>query len=105
MQPNFPLFPEQASTIAKHVDALYLFLVLITTFFSLLVGLLIVFFAVKYRKTPNRTSDQIHASMFLELVCTAIPLALSIVICVCAAFLDYQSHPPPKHSMEVAVVR
>jgi len=82
MQPNFPLFPEQASTIAKHVDALYLFLVLITTFFSLLVGLLIVFFAVKYRKTPNRTSEQIHGSMLLEVVWTAIPLAISMVIFV-----------------------
>ena len=42
MQSTFPsLFPEQASTIAGQVDALYLFLVLITTFFSLLIALLI----------------------------------------------------------------
>ncbi len=101
MQPNFPLFPEQASTIAKHVDALYLFLVLITTFFSLLVGLLIVFFAVKYRKTPNRTSEQIHGSMLLEVVWTAIPLAISMVIFVWAAFLYYHMQRPPKDAMEI----
>ena len=58
MQPKLPLFPEQASTVAGQVDALYLFLVLITTFFSLLIALLILFFAIKYKRTPGRKAEQ-----------------------------------------------
>ena len=33
-----PLFPESASTMAPRVDALYFFLVAVTTFFSLLIA-------------------------------------------------------------------
>ncbi len=42
--------------MAGQVDALYLFLVLITTFFSLLIAALILFFAIKYRRTPGAAS-------------------------------------------------
>jgi cytochrome c oxidase subunit 2 len=41
-----PLFPFAASTIASRVDALYLFLIAVTAFFSLLIAGLIVYFAV-----------------------------------------------------------
>ena len=34
---GFPLFPEVASTIAGSVDLLYLFLVVVSAFFSLLI--------------------------------------------------------------------
>ena len=40
---NFPIFPESASTIAPHVDALLAFLLAITAFFSLLIAGLIIF--------------------------------------------------------------
>jgi len=39
--PHLPFTPEQASTIAGHVDARYLYLILITLFFSVLVEVLI----------------------------------------------------------------
>ena len=49
-----PLFPEQASTMAGRVDALYFFLLAVSTFFSLLIAGLIVYYAVKYRRrAPN----------------------------------------------------
>ncbi len=65
MQLNFPIFPEQASSMAGQVDALYLFLVLLTTFFSLLIAILILFFAIKYRRKPERqavTDPRLHAA-------------------------------------------
>ena len=80
MQPKLPLFPEQASTVAGQVDALYLFLVLITTFFSLLIALLILFFAIKYKRTPGRKAEQIHGSTLLEIIWTVIPLGISMFI-------------------------
>ena len=79
MQLNVPLFPEQASGFARNVDQFYLFLVLITTFFSLLVALLILFFIIKYRKRPGVEAEQIHGSMLLEVVWTVIPLGISMV--------------------------
>src|SRR5215470_13157879 len=101
MRLNFPIFPDQASTMAGHVDALYLFLVLITTFFSLLIALLILFFIIKYRKRPDREAVQIHGSMLLEVIWTAIPLGLSMVIFVWAAILYYHLQNPPSNAMEV----
>ena len=56
-----PLFPDQASSFAPHVDALYIFLVLLTAFFSLLIGTLVVVFAIKYRRrADNEVPALIH---------------------------------------------
>jgi cytochrome c oxidase subunit 2 len=101
MQLNVPLFPEQASSVAGQVDGFYLFLVLITTFFSLLIALLILFFIIKYRKTPEREAVQIHGSTLLEVIWTVIPLGLSMVIFVWAAVLYYHLQNPPNNAMEI----
>src|SRR5437016_1948082 len=102
MQSTFPsLFPEQASTIAGQVDALYLFLVLITTFFSLLIALLILFFAIKYKRDPEREAEQIRGSTLLEIVWTVIPLGISMVIFVWGAALYFHMERPPKNAMEI----
>src|SRR5262249_32363917 len=101
MQFNVPIFPEQASDFAKHVDAFYLFLVLITTFFSLLIAMLILFFIIKYRKGPEREAEQIHGSTLLEIVWTVIPLGISMVIFVWAAVLYYHIQRPPAGAMEI----
>ena len=39
MNLGFPLFPEQASTMAPRVDALYFFLIGVSVFFSLLISI------------------------------------------------------------------
>ena len=43
---NFPLFPDQASTMARQVDALYFFELGVAGFFTALICVLIVTFAV-----------------------------------------------------------
>src|SRR5262249_39168830 len=101
MQPNVPLFPEQASSFAGQVDGFYLFLVLLTTLFSLLIALLILFFIIKYRKTPEREAVQIHGSTLLEVIWTVIPLGLSMVIFVWAAVLYFHLQSPPNNAMEI----
>ena len=53
---DFSFFPEQASTMAVRVDQLYFFLLGIAVFFSTLIFVFIVAFAVKYR----RRSDAEH---------------------------------------------
>ena len=101
MQFKLPLFPEQASKVAGQVDAFYLFLVLITTFFSLLIAVLILFFIVKYRQSPDRKAVQIHGSTLLEIVWTVIPLGISMVIFVWGAVLYYHIENPPNNSLEI----
>jgi len=101
MNLNFPIFPDQASTMAWHVDALYLFLVLLTTFFSVLIAALILFFAIKYRKRPGHEAHQIHGSTLLEIVWTVIPLGISMVIFVWGAAIYYHMQRPPENALEI----
>ena len=50
MKEGFPLFPHAASSIAGRVDALYFYLIAVSVFFSLLIALAILYFAIKYRR-------------------------------------------------------
>jgi cytochrome c oxidase subunit 2 len=95
------LFPEQASTVAGQVDALYLFLVLISTFFSLLVAILILYFAIKYRRSTGQPAEQIHGSTILEIVWTVIPLGISMVIFLWGAALYFHLQRPPSNAMQI----
>src|SRR6201986_2097976 len=81
---SFELFPEAASSIAGHVDALYAYMVLISAFFSLLIAFLVVFFAIKYRRRndeiPAARDEHSIGGMILEIVWSVIPLGLSLVM-------------------------
>ncbi len=50
---DFFLFPEQASTTARRVDALMLFMLAVSTVIVLLVFASIALFAIKYRRRPG----------------------------------------------------
>jgi cytochrome c oxidase subunit II len=106
---GLPFFPEAASSIAPHVDALCAFLVLVSAFFSLLIAFLVVFFAVKYRKRsgpqlPPDTNIAGHgAGLILEIVWTIIPLGLSMIMFVWGASIFFTESRPPADSMEVYV--
>src|ERR1051326_698302 len=80
---EIPLFPEQASTHAAHVDALFFFLLTVSGFFALLIAGLLIFFAVKYRRRfENERPPLVKASYTLEFIWTFIPLAISLFIFV-----------------------
>src|SRR3954465_4475086 len=100
----FPLFPDQASTIAPHVDALYGFLVLVTIFFTGLVAAMVLTFSIKYRKEKNPVATQIEGSVPLEILWSVIPLGIAMVIYVWAAILYFDLQRAPKESMEIYVV-
>ncbi len=99
---DFPLFPEQASTVAGHVDALYYFLVAITAFFSLLIAFAIAFFAVKYRRGSKADrSNPISESKSLEAIWIAVPLAICMVIFFWGAKLYFMIERPPAHAEDI----
>jgi cytochrome c oxidase subunit 2 len=100
-----PLFPEQASTMAGRVDALYFFLIAISSFFSLLIAGLIVFFAIKYRRrAPQSVGAVIHGGLLLELAWTIIPFVISMVIFVWGASVFFAMSRPPDETIDIYVV-
>ena len=97
----FPLFPEQASNFSVQVDALYLFILGITIFFTMLVFLLVVIFGVKYRRDKHPVPHQIEGSVPLEIFWTAVPLGLAMVIFAWGAILFMQQMRPPRGALGV----
>lgn len=107
MQQNswIPLFPEQASSFAWEVDALYFFILAVTLVFGIGCAVVIFFFAVKYREKEKfgRGAD-IHGSMVLEVTWTIIPFVIAMVIFIFGAFVFYNLYRPPADTMDVYVV-
>ncbi|MBI3400849.1 MAG: cytochrome c oxidase subunit II, partial [Acidobacteria bacterium] len=100
-----PLFPEQASTMAGRVDALYFFLVAISVFFSVLIAGLIVYFAAKYRRRdPAGVGAAGHSGMALEITWTVIPFIIAMVIFVWSSSVYMAISRPPDETINVYVV-
>jgi cytochrome c oxidase subunit 2 len=101
---NFPLWPQQASTIAGSVDALYIFLLLVTGAMAALVFACIIFFAARYRYRPGVQAEQIEGSLPLEITWSVIPLFVFLVIFVWGAVVFFKERTPPTDATEVYVV-
>ncbi len=102
---GFPLFPQQASTFAARVDALYFFLIGISAFFSTLIATLLVVFTVRFRRrAAGELPKPIHGSIALELTWTVIPLVISLGTFVWSADIFVASRRVPPGAMEVNVV-
>jgi cytochrome c oxidase subunit 2 len=102
---NLPLFPAQASTGAASVDALYFFFVAVTAFFSLLIAVMIVVFAVKFRRrSVEQVGAPIHGSLVLELTWTIIPLGIAMVMFVWGSSVYFTIVTPPSNAMEIYIV-
>ena len=90
MQENswIPIFPEQASTFAWQVDALYFYLIAISVFFTVGIVAAIIFFVFKYReKEKFATGAEIHGSVPLELFWSFVPFVISMTIFLGGAVL------------------
>ncbi|HYT66327.1 MAG TPA: cytochrome c oxidase subunit II [Vicinamibacterales bacterium] len=102
---NFPFFPQQASEQAGTIDALYFFLVAITGFFAVLIALLVIIFAIRFRRRHGaEIGEAIHGSLALELLWTIIPLGLTMVMFVWGAQVFFHMTRAPRGAMEVYVV-
>jgi cytochrome c oxidase subunit 2 len=100
-----PLFPEQASTMAPRVDALYFFLIGLTAFFSLLIAGLIVAYAIKFRRrSPDAIGARIHGGLMLEITWSVIPFLITMVLFVWGASVFFAMSRPPDETLNVYVV-
>jgi cytochrome c oxidase subunit 2 len=105
MEPKFELFPEQASVLAPRVDALFFYLTGVTIFFTLLIFVLVVVFAIKYRRKSEAEElpPAIHGSKLLEIVWTGIPLILVAIMFFWGAKVYHDQLRPPENAYEVLV--
>ncbi|MBW3621811.1 MAG: cytochrome c oxidase subunit II [Armatimonadetes bacterium] len=97
--------PPQASTAAAPIDMLALFITAVTVFFSLLIALAILYFAIKYRR-GNKVdrSNPPHEGIVIETLWTLIPFGIVMVMFVWSTTLYFSSVRAPKEAMEIYVV-
>jgi cytochrome c oxidase subunit 2 len=90
--------------MAGRVDALYIFLVALTGFLSILIFTLIFVFALKYRRARHPRAKQIEGSIALELTWTLIPTGIAMCIFVWGAVIFFAEARPPRGAMEIYTV-
>ena len=101
---NFALIPPEASTIAPQMDALLVFMTLVSLVGLTIVALLITTFSVLYRKERNPKATQIEGSTLLEATWTIIPLGLFLMMFVWGSVLYFRVFTPPPNAMNIYVV-
>jgi cytochrome c oxidase subunit II len=104
MEQTFRLLPVQASTFAERLDRLYFFLIGVSAFFAGLIIILLLVFAVIYRRKPGQAPERTKQSIGLELIWTVIPLMLVMVMFVWGADLFIDQTTPPQGAEEIYVV-
>ncbi|MEQ8789305.1 MAG: cytochrome c oxidase subunit II [Pirellulaceae bacterium] len=104
MNTGIQFFPDQASDFALRVDLLYVFLLAVTGFFTLLIAGLILFFAVYYRRRQGRERTAARENMLLEVVWSIVPLVLALSMFSWGAWLFLEMHDAPADAEEINVV-
>ncbi len=100
-----PLFPEQASTTAVDVDALFFFMCGVTGSLAALITVLVIYFAIKYRHRPGMPPPpQILGSTKLETFWTIVPLGIAIIMFAWGASVYFDMFRPPDDAEEIYVV-
>ncbi|MCM2269496.1 MAG: cytochrome c oxidase subunit II [Thermoanaerobaculia bacterium] len=101
---KLPFFPEQASSLAGEVDALTLWLVGMSAFFTLLIAVLVVVFALRYRRrTPDQVGARFDESALLEITWTVIPLVIVLFTFAWGAKVYFRLYRPPAGAVEYGI--
>ena len=104
---KFALYPEQASAQAASIDNLFLFILLVSLFFSAVLVVLLVYFAVRYRR---RSEDELppmpHGAhgYAMEIGWSLGLLFLFLVMFFWSANVYFAMSRPPENATDVYVV-
>jgi len=90
--------------MAGNVDALFVFLVVLSTLVSVAIFTMILVFAVRFRKRRGVHAEQIEGSTPLELTWSIVPLGIFMMIFTWGAVIYFQERTPPQGATEVYVV-
>jgi cytochrome c oxidase subunit 2 len=102
---NLPFRPVAASAFADDVDKLFFTLVALTIIFTVLVGGLLIFLTVRYRRGSkvDRSRPVTHNTL-LELSWSVGPLILALGVFVWSAKLFAEPFATPKNAREIFVI-
>jgi cytochrome c oxidase subunit II len=102
---GIPIFPEQASSFAMDVDALYFFIVAVSAFFALLVAVLVIIFGIKFhRRRVGEVGARIEGNLPMELMWSVIPTVIAMVMFGWGASVFYHLRRPPDEAMHIYAV-
>jgi cytochrome c oxidase subunit 2 len=105
MEPEFSLHPPAASSLAQEVDALYFYLVGVSGVLTLLVASLVVFFAIRYRRSNTAVNrDKGPTGYLLELSWLLLPLPILLSFFYWGASLYFSMYRPPADCTQIDVV-
>jgi cytochrome c oxidase subunit II len=90
--------------MANNVDALYIFLLIVSAMMTTLIYVAILYFAARYRRQQGVRAEQIEGSTPLELTWSIIPFIVFMVIFLWGAVVYFKGRTPPRDSTEVYVV-
>jgi cytochrome c oxidase subunit 2 len=104
MEQGFRLIPEQASAFAARYDTLYWFLTAVCGLVAVLIVVVIIVFAVRYRRRPGREAEQVPDLLGVELLWSVVPFILVMVMFVWGADLFLDETIPPAGAEDIYVV-
>jgi cytochrome c oxidase subunit 2 len=99
-----PLWPDSASQMSRHVDELYIFMLLVTFAMTGLIFAGVAIFAVRFRKRKGHHAEQIEGSTLLELTWSVLPFGVMLIYFVWGAVIYFRERTPPQNTAEVYVV-
>jgi cytochrome c oxidase subunit 2 len=101
---DLPLFPRAASTAAAYVDALYLFMVAVCGLVSVLIWIVVIYSALKYRrKHAMEIPPDEEAPQWLEMAWTIIPFIIFMGMFVWGSWVYFFLGRPPKDALDIYV--
>lgn len=98
------LFPEAASTIAPRVDAIYLALVGMTVFWTLVICALILGFGIRFRRGARRERSNPAEHKSLEIAWTILPLVIAVSFFAWGAYVYSDMRKAHAGALEINVV-
>ncbi len=99
-----PWVSQGASTSATRYNVLFAVVLVISTFFFVLVTGAMVYFVIKYRRRPHQRATQIKGDRRIETAWTVIPSVILAVLFV-LGFKDYMDlSVPPSDTLDVRVL-
>jgi cytochrome c oxidase subunit 2 len=104
---NFPLLPNEDSSYATSVDAIFVSLLLLCSVITLAVFAVIIWFCIRYRK--GSTADRTHypsegQQVGIELTWIVIPLIIFIGLFIWAGNVYYRMFSPPADGLAIYVI-
>jgi cytochrome c oxidase subunit 2 len=91
--------------MAARVDNLYFFMLATSLFFVVLVTLLVIAFAIRFRRrSPDGVGEPIHGSLALELIWTGIPFIIAMVMFVWGASVYFALVRVPDEALNIYAV-